>query len=167
MNDPAKNDILIAESSYERIAGPLSDRLPEVRSICWHPDGSLTLDGRPVDTGAVNPVAGWISFDVLLGGHIESYAAAVGSFDSLEWLQSANAGLDHPVYPPLASRGVRLTKSGSQSIPITEYVIANVLYRYQRIEDRRTAEASKRWSGLPFRELWHTTWLTVGFGHIG
>jgi phosphoglycerate dehydrogenase-like enzyme len=160
-------DILVLDESYQRIADSLHQRLPGVGVICWSRDGELVRDGRRVDPGSIGPDVGWISADVLARGCIGEYVEALRGSHRLRWVQSANAGLDHEIYRTLAGQGVRLAKSGAQSIPIAEYVLAYVLDHFQDIDRRRADQLRKVWKPRRFRELWHTTWLVVGYGHIG
>ncbi|MCB1743726.1 MAG: hypothetical protein KDK91_25345, partial [Gammaproteobacteria bacterium] len=160
-------DIIIMHESLQRIDAALAERAPDVRAIGWSSDGKLLLDEQPIDANEIRPRAAWISFDVFAAGCLEAYARTLSRYDSLEWVQSAHAGLDHPIYKPLLERGVRLSKSGAQSIPITEYVLAYALAWFQDMGERRQAQREKRWQPHRFRELWHSNWLVVGYGHIG
>ena len=160
-------DIFIFEETYQRLAATLAARVPDVGIVCWSVDGTLTKNGQPVDAGAVSPAAGWINSDLFAAGCVKSYGQALLGFDSIQWTQSAHAGLDQPIYPALCARGVRLTKSGAQSVPIAEYVIAHALGHFQGLHGRRQAQDKKKWQPHRFRELWHSNWLIIGYGHIG
>ncbi|MFT5391450.1 MAG: phosphoglycerate dehydrogenase-like enzyme [Gammaproteobacteria bacterium] len=158
-------DILIFEDSYERIREELANR--DVRVICWHGDGRMSLDGATVSTSQIAPQVGWISFDVFTAKKMAPYAEALASFDTMQWVQSAMAGLDTPPYQTLAKKGVRLSKSWAQSIPIAEYVLAHALSHFQDLPARAAAQVAHEWRYLPFRELYAKRWLIIGFGHIG
>ncbi|MGI9336880.1 MAG: D-2-hydroxyacid dehydrogenase [Gammaproteobacteria bacterium] len=159
--------VLIVEKSYDRVATGLRDRVPGVDVVCWRPERNFTRDAKAVDCAEVAPAAAWIGADVFSGGHLADYGEVLLGFESLQWVQSANAGLDAGLYQALARRGVRLTKSGAQSIPIAEYVLAYALERFQDLDVRRAAQAEAAWKPHRFRELWHATWLIIGYGHIG
>lgn len=162
--------ICILEKSHQRIAPELARRGLEVEVVTWSPEsdgGGFALNGQPVEPDDIAPVAGWISTDVFAAKCIREYGQSLLQFPSMGWLQTANAGLDNPIYKDLAAQNVRITKSGSQAIPIAEFVLAHALAHYQQIDLRRTAQAEKRWQPHRFRELWHSHWLIIGYGHIG
>ena len=159
-------DLLIFEESLADIAGALNE-FPQLRVVCWQPDGQLTVEGQPVAAGDVAPEIGWISFKLLSSGQLKQYVEALLDFSGVRWVQSTHAGLDHPVYRQLAQSGVRLSKSYAQSIPIAEYVLAYVLHHFQGIEARLEAQRSAKWQGFRFRELYGSRWLIIGFGDIG
>jgi len=158
-------DALLTKESLARVAdelGPLG-----VRAICWEGDGSLSLDGTPISANDVHPEVGWISFDVFMQKQMAGYIEALCQFDSLRWVQTGNAGLDNPLYQPLLERGVRISKSWAQSIPIAEYVLGYALHHLHDIDARVSDSRNGQWVTAPFRELYGTRWLVIGFGHIG
>ena len=146
-------DLLIFEESLADIAGALNE-FPQLRVVCWQPDGQLTVEGQPVAAGDVAPEIGWISFKLLSSGQLKQYVEALLDFSGVCWVQSTHAGLDHPVYRQLAQSGVRLSKSYAQSIPIAEYVLAYTLHHFQGIEGRLEAQRSAKWQEFRFRELY-------------
>lgn len=159
-------DILVFEDSLDRIAAELA-MFEGVRPVRWHADGRMTVGGRDVAPDEVAPQIGWISFDIFMRQQMTAYINALVSFDSMRWVQSANAGLDNPLYASLARRGVRISKSWAQSIPIAEYVLAHALHHLQGIEARPQAQRAAAWKYFQFRELYASRWLIIGFGHIG
>ena len=50
---------------------------------------------------------------------------------------------------------------------IAEYVLGQVLAVFQPIEQQRALQTAKHWKITPFREIWRTNWLIIGFGPIG
>lgn len=158
-------DILLSYESLERVSDDLRG-LP-VRAVSWARDGSLTVDGQSVAPTDVHPEVGWISFDVFKHGQMAPYIEALCQFESVRWVQTGNAGLDNPLYRPLINRGIRISKSWAQSIPIAEYVLGYALHHFHDIDARVTEQRSGKWTPAPFRELYKTRWLIIGFGHIG
>jgi phosphoglycerate dehydrogenase-like enzyme len=159
--------VLMFHKAYARIAEALSTRVAEVEAVLWDTDGSLTLDGKAVSAADVAPVAAWFSGDVLGGPALGQIAQTVSMLPSIRWIQSANAGLDHPAYANLKGRDIRFSKSSAQSIPIAEYTLAYALEHVQDLAVRRAAQAQGRWQTHRFDELWRSNWLIVGYGHIG
>ena len=159
--------ILLFESAYERIKTQLHARVPDVEAVVWHKDHSLSVAGQPVNSETVQPVAAWLSGDVLGGERQTAISTTIAALPSIRWVQTANAGLDHPAYALMNGRGIQFSKSGSQSIPIAEYVLAYALEHTQDLATRRAAQAERKWQGRRFGELWKSRWLIFGYGHIG
>jgi phosphoglycerate dehydrogenase-like enzyme len=84
-----------------------------------------------------------------------------------QWVQIMFAGLDNPVFKQIMGKGIRLTKSSAQAIPIAEHVIAHAFSLIVPIDQQRDAQAKKQWRRTPFREIGQTHWTVVGFGSIG
>ena len=162
------SQILLFHQAYERIADALRERFdPPIDPVLWDLDGTLIHRGKTVVPVDVQPVAAWFSADLLGGSSLSAIAATVAELPSIRWVQSANAGLDAPAYKALFQRGIRFSKSGAQSIPIAEYVLTYALEHAQDLALRRAAQAGRHWQPHRFSELWHSTWLIVGYGHIG
>lgn len=94
------------------------------------------------------------------------FGALVGS-ESLRWLQSSAAGVDHPVFAGLVRRGVTVTTSHVTGPPIAEYVLRAVLDHFQDAGAWREAAVAHRWENHEVREVQGSTWLVVGLGAIG
>ncbi len=158
-------DALLTKESLARVESELGQL--GVRAICWESDGSFSVDGRPVEAASVQPEVGWISFDVFMHKQMAGYIDALCQFDSLRWVQTGNAGLDNPLYDPLVARGVRISKSWAQSIPIAEYVVGYALHHLHDMAARVADSQAGKWAPASFRELYGSRWLIIGFGHIG
>jgi phosphoglycerate dehydrogenase-like enzyme len=87
--------------------------------------------------------------------------------ERLQWVHTGAAGVDHPIWAQLVDKGAVLTTGHGQALCMAEYVLAEVLARFQRIGERRAEQAARRWTRLPFREIAGTSWLIIGFGAIG
>lgn len=121
------------------------------------------------DLGAVPgdpPEVAWLSVDVLRAPDVPFLDALVAA-DSVRWVQSAGAGYDTWHYQQLFARGVRMSISHVNNVPIAEYVLRAVLDRFQRADRWRAAAAEHRWAHHEWREVAGTTWLIVGVGAIG
>lgn len=159
--------VLMFHKAHARIASALAERAPQVQPILWDTDGSLSLDGVAVEAAAVEPVAAWFSGDVLGGPLLGAIVKTVAELPSIRWIQSAHAGLDHPAYAVLSERKIQFSKSSAQSIPIAEYTLAYALEHVQDTAQRRESQAQGVWQSHRFGELWRSTWLIFGYGHIG
>jgi phosphoglycerate dehydrogenase-like enzyme len=85
----------------------------------------------------------------------------------LRWVQSAGAGYDTWHFQQLLGRGVRLTTAHVNNVPIAEYVLREVLDRFQRADRWRAGQVAHHWEHHEWREVTGSTWLVVGVGAIG
>ena len=109
---------------------------------------------------------GWLSVDVLRKPDTEFIDALLVS-DALRWVQSAGAGYDTWHFQELLRRGVRLSTAHVNNVPIAEFVMREVMDRFQRADEWRAAAAEHRWEHHEWREVYGSTWLVVGVGAIG
>ncbi len=90
----------------------------------------------------------------------------------LKWLHVFNAGVDHPIYAEMLSRGVRLTtSSGSTAEPVAQTAIAGLLLLARNFPrwlagQRRHVWDPMRVADLP-RDLKGQAVLILGLGKIG
>lgn len=159
--------ILIYEPSYRRLEAGIAERAPGLEILVMGADGSILLDGSPVTAEEARPEIGWLNVDLFGAGAGRDYMIALLKSPVLRWVQSAAAGFENPAFGEVVRKGAILTTNHSQSIGMSEYVLATVLDHLQRGPDRRKAQAEHRWAPTPFREVAGTAWLIVGFGAIG
>lgn len=87
--------------------------------------------------------------------------------DGLEWFHIAAAGVDDPVFGALLERGVRLSTSHHTAIPISEYVLAQVLRTRVPIDRMATDRDDRNWRLREWDEVGSSRWLVLGLGAIG
>ncbi|MYE02643.1 MAG: D-2-hydroxyacid dehydrogenase [Alphaproteobacteria bacterium] len=148
----------------------VSDRLVALelplRLLTLLEDGRCMVDDRPRPLAEAPAEAVWLTAE--MGGRaFENCLKSIAASHTVKWLQTFNAGLDHPGYRAIAARGIRIGASSAQAVAISEYVFAHVLDLYQGLAERRAAQEAGEWKRLPFREVAGTTWLMVGYGNIG
>lgn len=146
--------ILVSRAAFEHFGDRLVAAAPDASFV--HPDG----DPSAVDVA-------WLSVDVLLGPDRDLWFATIAAAPALAWVHTAAAGVDGRAFQELLARGVRLSTSHVNSIPIAEYVVRSVLDRFQRTDLWRAARDERAWRHHDFREVYGTTWLVVGLGAIG
>lgn len=150
-----------AQLSAEAI-GLWGDRIragvPEVELVAYDP----ALGGIPGDP----PEAGWLSVDVLRNAD-QAFIDALIAADALRFVQSAGAGYDTWHFQQLLARGVRLCTAHVNNVPIAEFVLREVLDRFQRADRWRAGQAAHHWEHHEWREVSGSTWLVVGVGAIG
>ena len=157
--------VLVYERSFQRLQPQLT-ALNGAQYVRLQDDASLQLDGLQLQ-GDPAIEAAWFSHDLMRGGPLREFMVACLKSASLKWLQSSAAGFDHDVFARLAEKGVLLSTSHATAIAIAEFVLGSVLDAYQPNVQRRAHQAERRWQRVASRELYGTTWLVVGIGHIG
>jgi phosphoglycerate dehydrogenase-like enzyme len=159
--------LMIYQPALRRIEGQIADLKDRIEFVTVDEAGTITCGGQTLDTDTAQPDAGWFSADA--GGNAGARGIFVSLLKSahLTWVHTGAAGVDNPVWAQLVDKGAVLTTGHGQALCIAEYVVAEVLSHFQRIGERRTEQAARRWTRLPFREIAGTHWLVIGFGAIG
>ncbi|GMU79913.1 MAG: hypothetical protein AMXMBFR46_27020 [Acidimicrobiia bacterium] len=136
----------------------ITAHVPEVELVAFDPTRG-SIPGDP-------PEVAWLSVDVLRRAD-QAFIEALIAAEPLRWVQSAGAGHDTWHFQQLLARGVRLTTAHVNNVPIAEFVLREVLDRFQRADRWRAAAAARRWEHHEWREVFASTWLVVGVGAIG
>lgn len=157
---------MIASRALERLEAMLK-RTEGIQVLALEADGSVTSNGKVVSLDDHPVHLAWLSQELFEDGSLTAFSRIVLASPELKWMQTVSAGLDHPMFAKLLERGVRLTNSDAQAPAIAEYVVGSVLYRYQDFPARVSAQQRGEWQGVPFRQLYGSRWLIVGFGNIG
>ncbi|MEN3976016.1 D-2-hydroxyacid dehydrogenase [Emcibacter sp. SYSU 3D8] len=156
--------LLIYAPAYERIR----DRMPQgVTPLLIHPDGSLTQNGDSIDAEDARFDIAWASTDLYVTGPSRANFALLTAARDLKWFQSGAAGFDHPIFAKVAATGTIMTRSDAQGIAIAEFVLARTLEAFQDAAGRVAKQKARQWRRHPFRDIWGTTWMVVGYGAIG
>jgi len=158
--------VLMSAAGFARVEADLAT-IDGIDVICAHPDGSFTRDGAAVAADAVDPEIYWASLDLFYAGMLGNFFKLMMTRSNGKWAQLFNAGLDNPAFKGLMQKGLRLTKSDAQSLPIAEYVVAHALSLLHPIAAQAAAQAAHQWQRIEFREIASTRWLMVGYGPIG
>ena len=161
----------VTVAMYEKALDAVGARLDalnlDIRVVPFTRNGEFIIDGVVTPPGEVAVDYLWFST------HLNADGVARMAFDlalackSVGVLQTFNAGLDDPFYRTASARGIRICNSSAQGVAIAEYVMAQVLSVLHPVELQRRQQAERVWKITPFREVWRTNWLIVGFGAIG
>lgn len=158
---------LYFKPSYERLREQIAARAPGLDVVLYDEEGRLFHGGREVAPGSVRPEWFWIHSELFFSPRLKDYFNLVLAAPSARWLHTVNTGLDKLPYLDLVRRGVKVSNNHSQAVAIAEYVMGQVLWHYQDIEDFRARQRRKDWQWRRFREISGTRWLIIGFGAIG
>ena len=164
---PDKKRIFLSSVAYDRFWSVVSR--PGMEPLLMDGDGALRLPaGERLHRDAADADVAWGTSDLFVeGGPGRAFFAVVRTLPSLRWFQSPAAGFDGPVFTELAARGVRVTTTHVNDIPIAEYVLRSVLDHFQAAAEWREAQKRRQWTTHQYREVYGTTWLVVGLGSIG
>ena len=155
------------DTSYAHIGERLRALGLDIAVRTFSKDGMFLVDGKKVPPGEVVLDYAWLTSHINADGFRDRAFDIVLGCKSIGVLQTFNAGLDHPFYRALSGKGTRICNSSAQGVAIAEYVLGQVLAVFQPIEQQRSLQAGKQWQITPFREIWRTNWLIIGFGPIG
>ena len=159
--------LLIHHAARKSVADALSVHGSALDVLSMDDAGVVTRDGTVVDDARVHANIAWLSGSLFVSGATRPFLSRLFMAHDLQWVQSAAAGYDHPLFGNLVKRGAKLSTSHVHSEPIADYVMAGVLDYFQRGPERRAQQANRIWRDLTFREVTDSRWLIVGFGSIG
>jgi phosphoglycerate dehydrogenase-like enzyme len=158
--------VLIYEPSYLRLKARIDALGPRVEPLVMDPAGEVTLGGKSLAADDVQPEVGWLNADVFGSPAMRPFSRILRG-PGVRWVQSGAAGFDHRIFRDIVDAGARLTTTHAQAVGMSEYVLHGVLDAFQRGDERRASQAGKRWERHPFREVYGSRWVVVGFGAIG
>lgn len=102
-----------------------------------------------------------------------SFFSAVRKAPKLRWLQTFNAGVDHPIFAEMLTRGIRLTTAaGTTAVPIAQSAITGLLMLSRGFPNWLRAQREHKWAhvrggpSLPL-DLAGQTICVLGLGAIG
>jgi phosphoglycerate dehydrogenase-like enzyme len=158
--------LLMPELSARRLAGDITRIAPGTEIAGMADDGRIALGGRAIEAGELGPDGVWFNVDAARAG-LTQRLFPIALQAGVRWVQTSATGLDDPRYRELLRNGVRLANSDAQAIAIAQYILAEVLSEWSRLPDLRAQQAQRQWLRTPFREVCESTWLIIGYGHIG
>jgi phosphoglycerate dehydrogenase-like enzyme len=157
-------ELLIFAPAFERLAKPLDER---ITPLIMEPDGQLHYRDGSSPTAQPSPSIAWANRDLYKDGPVRDFMVTCLKSSRLNWFQSSAAGFEHPIFNKLAGNGVHLTNSNASSVPIAEFVFAQVLSVFHPTQERLTAQRTKAWESFEFRDVDGSTWFIYGMGHVG
>jgi phosphoglycerate dehydrogenase-like enzyme len=139
----------------------IRENAPSAELVLIHPNGAI--DGDPSGADVL-----FFSLDLSLHKAALSETLKIMDSDSLAWVQSPGAGMDHPVWRPILDRGVRITNaSGMHAEPIAQYVFTYVLHWERNVQQHQAQQATRKWKTIVSDDLTAKTIGIVGLGGIG
>ncbi len=159
--------VAMYDKSYAHIRSRLDALGLDIVVHTFGKDGTFLIDGAKVDPSDTAVDYLWLSSHLNADGFRDGAFELILKCKSVGVLQTFNAGLDYPFYKKASQKGIRICNSSAQGVAIAEYVFGQILSVLQPIELQRELQSKKQWQNTPFREIWQTNWLIIGFGPIG
>ncbi len=159
--------ILMTRSALKRVRERLVEVAPDAQVVTIAGEDEYECDGRPVDESDLAPEVVWLSLDSWTSGSLPKLYGRIMKSPAARWTQIMAAGIDNPMFRNILEKGVRITKSSAQAIPIAEYVVGHGISLQLPIQAQADAQARHEWTRTPYTELGHTRWVLAGYGSIG
>lgn len=159
--------VAMYDKSYAHIRERLDALKLDIDVITFGGDGQFQIDGKAVSPAEIDVDYLWLSTHLNPDNAQKTAFELAQACKSVKVMQTFNAGLDNPVYKKISDKGVRICNSSAQAVAIAEYTMAHVLSLLHPIDLQREQQARKEWKMAPFREIWRTNWLIIGYGPIG
>jgi phosphoglycerate dehydrogenase-like enzyme len=159
--------VAVAKTEY-RAWQALFDRaaLPVSYAIVQDPS-TVEYEGRRVPLAGLPAEVVWQSTECFFPPLLQAFHDLYASSSSVRYAHSAGAGYDMPIVQTVLKRGIRLTTSHVNAIPIAEFVMRGVLEHFERSDEMRAFREARTVPRRDYREIYGTTWLIVGLGAIG
>jgi len=159
--------VAMYEKSLTHIGARLDALGLDIKVLPFDKEGVFHIDGKAVQAADVDVDYFWLSSHLNPDGATQKAFDTVLACKSVGVLQTFNAGLDRADYKNISDKGVRICNSSAQAVAIAEYVMAHVLSLFHPMDTLHDQQAAKEWKLTPFREIWQTNWLIIGYGPIG
>lgn len=159
--------LALFHAAYDHIRERLDALNLDLTVWTFERDGTFTIDGARVPCEEVEVDYLWISQHINADGGRQDVFDVIQRCKRVGVLQTFNAGLDDPNYKKIADKGTTICNSSAQAVAISEFVIGQVMNVYQPFALQHDQQARREWKFTPYREIWHTHWLVIGYGPIG
>ena len=160
------NELLLAESTYQQM-GLESALLPDVHYITINGAGELKRDGEKIQESDLSLDMARLDLALFMTGQVELITRLMEQTDAFRFVQTSAAGLDNPLFQAIVAKTEVFCNSDAQSASIAEFVVASVLNRWHRFDERRERQSAHEWKENIFKQILGSTWLIVGYGNIG
>ena len=159
--------LLIMEPAFQRLGAQIKKLAPQLAILTMDNAGNFALDGVTQPAAETAPTLAWMGIDLYGCPESQQFSDCVTKSATLQWVQTALAGVEAPIFKQLLDNGVRLSSSDAQAPSIGDFVVGSVIAHLQRYAHRRELQATRQWQPFQFREVGRTRWLIVGYGSIG
>jgi phosphoglycerate dehydrogenase-like enzyme len=159
--------LLLSEKILQTYGAQIAEAFPGLETVLVP-----AADGAPLSDAQLQSIDfAFFSLDVF-PNQSRAFFDSVQAAPNLKWVHVMSAGVDHPAFQRLLTRGVRMTtSSGSTAKPIAQAVIGGMLMLSRQF--LTWAESQRRHAWEPIRgaqtppDLVGQTMTVVGLGAIG
>jgi phosphoglycerate dehydrogenase-like enzyme len=153
--------LALSEAFVHAYAEEIHAAAPEAHIVSHRPDGVWSGDA-----GATTAV--YLSSDMWRTPMAREVLRAMVDWPRLAWAHTSSAGVDHPSFAALLSRGVTVTNAaGVNGGVIAQHVLALMLAQARRLDRYRALQSERAWQRLDCEELAGATAFVIGLGGIG
>jgi phosphoglycerate dehydrogenase-like enzyme len=105
--------------------------------------------------------------DAFFSWVVRDYMTAILKSPSLDWFQSAAAGIENPALMMIGQKARLYTTNHTQAESMAEWALWQALDFLRGGPDHRSQQSEHKWQRLRAREIRGSRWLVVGYGSIG
>lgn len=105
--------------------------------------------------------------DAFFSPSVRDFMTAILKSPSLDWFQSAAAGIENPALVMIGQKAARYTTNHTQAEAMAEWALWQALDFFRDGRGHRAQQAASEWKRLGAREIRRSRWLIVGYGSIG
>jgi phosphoglycerate dehydrogenase-like enzyme len=160
------HEVLLAETTYQRLRSEF-DSLENVRYVTLNETGVLRSGGEELSMDEFDLSMLLMDVDLFQQGQMERLLEMLTDSRSLEYVHTAAAGLDSPIFRVIADKAKVFCNSNAQAPAIAEFVVASVLNRWHRFDVLAENQKQANWQGNEFKQVLGSNWLIIGFGNVG
>lgn len=159
--------LLLSSTILARYGSQIAEAYPGLETLVLPTDSEPAFD----ETTLARIDYAFFSLDIFPSSS-RAFFDAVQAAPNLKWVHVMSAGVDHPAFQRLITRGIRMTtSSGSTAKPIAQAVIGGMLMLSRGFLSWAEAQRRHAWEpirgpGTP-RDLEGQTMTVVGLGAIG
>jgi phosphoglycerate dehydrogenase-like enzyme len=159
---------LLHARTFARLRPRLKGASAAVRFITID-DAGKAHDGETSEAldavGAVEIAFG--NADAFYSPSVREFMTAILKSPSLDWFQSAAAGIENPALMMIGQKARAYTTNHTQAEAMAEWALWQALDFLRDGPAHRAQQAAANWSRRRVRELRGSRWLIVGYGSIG
>ncbi|NOX29745.1 MAG: hypothetical protein GXP35_06820, partial [Actinobacteria bacterium] len=169
--DRAATTVQLGRPGWERNGTTLQAEFPEFSWLVVHTDhlDLVAPNGTTTTVEWDDAVADvvWMDLDVFRSDVQGRHFKLAVTRQPAAWVHTSYAGLESPYWDTIRSRGSLLTASHLSGVPISEYVLSQVLQWFQASAGWAQSRLDHTWTPGEFTEVHRSDWLVVGLGDIG
>lgn len=165
----SKHRLLLTEKAFARVGAKIEQLGEDITLSAFNQAQiqSFNITKLEKPNNILDATVAWLSLDIYQNSNPAMLDEILLNSPGLDWVHTAIAGVEAPIFGKLLERGVRITNSDAQAPSVAEFTLGNILSLFQNHNKIEEYGKKKRWAPIPFREIQNTKWLILGYGSIG